>query len=577
MGKAMSDGPSVVAQLFQAIGIKRVVYVDDQFGITRERLATRCRDLTVEQLTASGVFPGVEFPEDDEPLREQRLKAAIDKVSDKQLEPAFDAIAELPNGTGKKDRDAAKGFTDLLGEATDLKLLSLSQWRSQSKNLAQEYGTVPTLFIFDDDFQLEGGAEEEGRRTIDQLHGELKQYKHAYALLTHKAADETEEETLYKAIVEQYPAIADYLVVIAKARLVNGDRNRFVHRLKATLLYRLFRVVRQKLTAATTEANAVALQEIEKLGLEAFERIVFRSSQEEGAWSPETLTRLFGVTHERHVRSRLRKDVELHKAVANIDPLCSIETQGVSDAVRELAEELQQLEMYDGPDELNQLHLPIEVGDIFASQNGNQCILVAQPCDLVVRAKGLRRGDTRDKRQVAALLTIQRRDVSAHNPLRAHEHVLPHYAPTDKKTWYSLVNQAMYLPVWVLDLCVLNTDGRCRIGKDDVCSGLFTLPWRKRQQVLTQRCGELIELFDSLAAPKQQEAAELIRSLLRFPLGIKVEASVEPAGRKPGDPWEIRIDLRRVRRLRERYAVALLTHYSSHLSRLGQPHDLTRG
>ena len=133
---------------------------------------------------------------------------------------------------------------------------------------------------------------------------------------------------------------------------MNGDRNRFVHRLKATLLYRLFRVVRQKLTAATTEANAVALQEIEKLGLEAFERIVLRSSQEEGAWSPETLTRLFGVTHERLVRLRLRGDVELHEAVADIDPLCSIETQGVSDAVRELAENLQRLEMYDGPDEL---------------------------------------------------------------------------------------------------------------------------------------------------------------------------------------------------------------------------------
>ena len=140
MGRAMSDGPSVVAQLFRAIGIQRVVYVDDRFGITRERLATRCRDLTVEQLTASGVFPGVELPEDDEPLREERLKAAIDKVSDNQLEPAFDAIAELPNGTDEKDRDAAKGFTDLLGEATDLKLLSLSQWRRNRRTSPKSAG-----------------------------------------------------------------------------------------------------------------------------------------------------------------------------------------------------------------------------------------------------------------------------------------------------------------------------------------------------------------------------------------------------------------------------------------------------
>jgi hypothetical protein len=128
----------------------------------------------------------------------------------------------------------------------------------------------------------------------------------------------------------------------------------------------------------------------------------------------------------------------------------------------------------------------------------------------------------------------------------------------------------------VLDLCVFNTDGACRMGKAAIRSGLLTLPWRKRQQILNQRCGEVLDLFDSLAVPNPQKAAEVIRSLLRFPMGIKVGVSVEPAARKPGEPWEIRIDLRRTGRLRERYAIALLTHYASHLSRPGQPHDLTR-
>ena len=51
---------SVVAQLFTAIGIKRVVYVDDRFGITRERLSALCRGRTAEQIVASAVFPGIE-------------------------------------------------------------------------------------------------------------------------------------------------------------------------------------------------------------------------------------------------------------------------------------------------------------------------------------------------------------------------------------------------------------------------------------------------------------------------------------------------------------------------------------
>ena len=60
-----------------------------------------------------------------------------------------------------------------------------------------------------------------------------------------------------------------------------------------------------------------------------------------GAWSPETLMRIFGVVQERGVRSRLRGDQELHGAILEIDPLCAIETGGVSKQVEETAEKLQ--------------------------------------------------------------------------------------------------------------------------------------------------------------------------------------------------------------------------------------------
>ena len=115
---------------------------------------------------------------------------------------------------------------------------------------------------------------------------------------------------------------------------------------------------------------------------------------EEGAWSPETLVRIFGVMHEREIRSRLRGDESLHASISEIDPLCTIETGGISKEVKTLAEELQRAETYDTDAELNVLHLPVDCGDIFRSDEGDQYVVVAQACDLVVRSDGRRRPDT---------------------------------------------------------------------------------------------------------------------------------------------------------------------------------------
>ncbi|MGD0900632.1 MAG: hypothetical protein ABR915_22600, partial [Thermoguttaceae bacterium] len=491
---------------------------------------------------------------------------------------AFDVLQTVAgNGGAEQDRLAGKAFSEILGAAADVKLLSLTEWRAQSEGLIAQVAATPTLFIFDDDFRLEGGKQDDGRRLIDQVHQRLGQYRYAYALLTHNATTDESEIALERIIARDYPAIADYVVVIAKTRLTGEGRERFVHRLKGTLLFRLFRVLRSKLKEAALAAHNEAIDKIDSFGVDAFERIIYRSSREEGAWSPETLMRIFEAVQERGVRSRLRLDEELHKAIWEIDPLCAIETGGISKHVEKTAEELQRAEVYDTAADLNLLHLPVDFGDIFRSDSGDQYVVVAQPCDLMVRKDGRRKKDLRDERQMLTLLPVGSRAKSKKGPrVQEHEFELCHFAEGAEDVWFSQVNQALYVPAWILDMAVLNPEGACSIDLGQQAPPLLTLPWRQRLDIVKGRAAKVIELADAAAIPAGENREELLRSLLRLPLTIPFSVRIDPPNRRAGQLEQLHVGLRRVIRLRQGYAAALLSQYANYMSRLDQPHDLTR-
>jgi hypothetical protein len=52
--------------------------------------------------------------------------------------------------------------------------------------------------------------------------------------------------------------------------------------------------------------------------------------------------------------------------------------------------------------------------------------------------------------------------------------------------------------------------------------------------------------------------------------------AVEPAEMRPDGDWCLSVGLRRIARLREPYASALLTKYGHWVTRPAYPHDLTR-
>lgn len=567
--------PSIIAQLFAAAGIQRVVFVDDRFGITTQRIELLANELTKESLAACGAFPAETFEADNEEIVRERIVNLINATG-ADLQTMFDKLAAVQYNYGDAERDqrAAHYFMDIVGPTAKVLLLGLKEWEQQKADLLAQANDTPTLFIFDDDFSLEGKSVTYGRQLIGETHLANQGYKFVYALLTHKAQTDDAEKSLEKEIAEQTPELAEYLLVIAKSRL-SENSDRFAERMKHLLLYRLFRTLTRRLRDETEKASKLAIEKIDGLGVQSFERIILGTSRAAGAWSPDTLVRVIGVYQQQQINQNIRKDAELHQRVRDMNPICDVGTSVMIEGVTTDAWRLQHDEIYESGDAINAVHLPIAVGDIFNDDKGHLFILLAQPCDLMVRSTGLRRSKDRDSRQMVPLAPVRKVESKyGGGSLPAEHYLLPHF--DDKARWSVRLSETYYLPIWLLDLAVLNADGRCSLTGGLEPSPLLVDAWRKRLALLEER-GAAIAATANKITDASIDRAELLQSYCRVPLSspFDVQLIQEPNG--AAEPkWTLTFGLTRASRVTERHSTAVLIEYAAYLARLAHPHDLTR-
>lgn len=569
--EAATSSPSIVTQLFTAAGVKRVVFVDDRFGITATRIQSMADDLPKEKLDESGAFPDIDFSAEDEEITRSKLAKQISEAESAQLAAMFEKIVavQYPEHDAARDKSAADYFHTVVSSAAEIIAVSLRQWERHKERLLSEAGTKPTIFIFDDDFTLEGQGKTHGRRLVGETHTTNQNYRFVYALLTHNAPNDDAEVALEKEIAEELPDVADYLLVISKGRL-SENSDRFADRMKSFLLYRLFKVLTRRLAEETAAASERAIKQIKDLGIQSFERIILSSSRAEGAWSPDTLVRVIGVYQQQIVKSTIRKDEELHRLVRDINPICDVVTAAMPETVPSNAKRLQHDEIYESGQSINAVHLPIASGDIFTDAGGTQYMILAQPCDLVVRSNGFRRDEQRDRQQFVPVAAVRKVESQYRKtPIPSHEYELPHFVENER--WSVRMNETFYLPLWLLDLAVCNRDGQCSISESDTASPLLVEPWIKRHATLVRRA-ESVALNVAKITDASIDRNELLQSWCRIPLGSPFQVEVEVNG----GAWKLGLGLARTLRTAELHATGVLIEYTAFQARLAHPHDLTR-
>ncbi len=447
------------------------------------------------------------------------------------------------------DLRTGSALPELFGEF-NLQMLSLAQWKQQKDNIIG--ANMPcTLLLIDENFGDEHPDPHEGLNIIDNLLKTEPDQQIVCALLSNNYHMPNIHGD-WKALSDARGFDRSRFVLIPKDS-VTSDHHKFLALIKLAVFNGRAKKIKQRVNALYADAVAVARAKVEDIDIYEFEQIVCSSSSKEGVWEPETLIRVLSLFHKQETRSKARLDAELHKL--------SNELRAVSELAltdwgfpTPSAIEIQRLEYYENAAEVNSQLMPTELGDIFQidGQDTKRYILVAQPCDLMVRAKGKRNDHT----SYAMMLELT---PSEGKKLSSNTYSLEFYGE-DTADWHVNLKAAHYTDLNVLDLCALNEDGLGQIILNGPCSDRLTPVWRRRDAILRKAAKSIIDKYAVLVRAKVNEKDAQKMSTTIW-LGKLFEGKVD------GTTNSLTYNFRRVGRLRQPRAGALLSKYAASVAR----------
>ena len=207
---------------------------------------------------------------------------------------------------------------------------------------------------------------------------------------------------------------------------------------------------------------------------------------------------------------------------------------------------------------MNEQLLPIEVGDLFGIEGypDNVFLLIAPPCDLMVRKSGSRF----DK--VGRLLKVSPHDGS---PVGDLGYILESYK--DHGDWRVDLHQVNYVRLEVLDLCALRADGKAQFALDEKVPSNISLAWKARAKELKREAKKSIQTYSLLVSKgfSEIEANEICNSGMLEEL---IAGTMSNNG--------VAYNVRRIGRLRQPRAGAVLAKYANSVSRDAFDHDVTK-
>lgn len=472
-----------------------------------------------------------------------------------------------------------------------LELLTLAEWRKQKDGLIERAKVNRTLFLFDLNFQRERvGTQELGLELVK----EVRDDDHVIVAIVTESVQRSNEAHHWRRFSKETGVGQHRFVVLSKERLSAGSIDLFVDGLRRMALASYLNVVQKKCLEALGQAFESATIEIGGINVYDFDQALVRSSRIEGVWEADTFLRLFSASLRSNAHRFLRSSEELHEAIdvlrrdfANPEDI---------EEPRETWK-LQRQEIYEDAELINSHCLPVANGDIF-KVGSRFYVLVAQPCDLMVRRNGRRaESETEDLAGMGTWLQItkvepleRKKYETLEEALKALEDqerqilrlqrrdAVPFQMPyfnveAPEEIWE--VNVARVMPVWLaaLDLCALDPSGVGRLQlKSSIPLPPHLLPsW-------TKRAGMLHDLFRrryELVPPTADKASRPRYVKALFPAAC-IQANVRACLQGSGDEVSLTYSIQRISRLASSRAAALLGRVAAYLSRPALEHDLGR-
>jgi hypothetical protein len=377
----------------------------------------------------------------------------------------------------------------------------------------------------------------------------------------------------------------DTFIFISKRQLSENPLE-FARRVKLTALSPKCKELKQVVSELIKDAHITAFDKINLIDIYDFEQMIFHSSISEGVWEPDTLFRLFGLYHRFDARERARSDDKLYKLASDIRPISIIPADSI-DAPEHRSWEIRRLELYEDKAYVNNLHMPIELGDIFEVTSTKSCkkfILLGQPCDLMVRSKGKRKATEVTFAEIIGCDELDGKSKDAHGkPLHPDAFYELPYFSEDGITHYVSFQKKYTVKLSIIDLCVYQDDGSASLNTNMPCPNYIIPSWENHYKLLLQTIKDLIAQYDQVyryCSKLLPDEAEHVLSFAKARI-LALPETNEPINLFTGDinlsEQSISYNLRRSGRLSQDHSTVLLAKFASFIARNAFDHDFGEG
>lgn len=547
--EATAKAASAIQNLLAQGRVQTVVYIDDLFtqqapiGV-EQIIGWFTQALAESKLRVLDIID-VTYPAPDDYIWQSELRNSWEKLSPLEQAEVASKIRDVLSIDGNEvsDKTYATHVRSLFPAKFDYREMPPSQWVKERDAILAELSEGKCMvFLFDQDLSADSGFTKSGTQSgmglLQSLVTSVSPEKVVCGILSHiipSVDDEYQFHLKFAHDNELKVSSQDDYLLLTKQRIKVPSQ--FADGIKKLLLNRTCHLLKAYALDLLDSAHGAGRKKILDIDVYAFDRVVFKAAQKanDDTWEMDTLVRLFQIFQRYEVQARLKSDEHAEalenrltyaRAISSVNTLIEEDTYSRVRALRKI-------ELYQSDQQLK--HRPIEMGDIFrftVSQEHRHYILLAQPCDLAVRRDGKRS----QKIVTLAPISIPNEATFPAAQSRAgdpdsEQHTDPSYYRNfwrtrceldgycDNRTAMAVVEfkKAVWVLLEVLDLAVLDPEGRCLIDLSDAkIPTHLTLGLQKRlRKVITsykEQDRKLQELNTDLSSISNEETRNRLTS-----------------------------------------------------------------
>ncbi len=552
-----------LADLQKAAAITRVVWVDDVFAeppdeALRVAIQAKLRVLyDNDQIPRHNALSGVSHTA-PEPVRNKQIEAVLDDMGDK-LPRLLECLTKQAidcalHGDPEEDLTPAQvvGLRDGLHNVSTY---PYRIWRNERAGILAD-ADDKTLFLIDREFVKEGLGEDLGDDIVADI---IASAPKAHCIMfTHKVSPEAADSLRTEIGKKRVGPEAYQFGVMSKRGLGDGVSDvvpHFSRALRMSLLCRFCYEIAAETCTVMNNAALGATQQLASFSVESIDAAIFENSLREGASEFDVVDRILAVSQrvasQRALAAKSAPFAKLQR-IRDVRALEPVDANTASTASESRLHAWRVAEVLDEGEYINALHSPLRCGDIFRHiNNTRRYILLAQPCDLVVRGK--HGGDFgKRRRDEAEFVLIEEGDPSE---IKRESNFVIGGVGAHGESWLVNFRESFSVNLRVLDLAVYDHAGRVswRLGQK---LPIHLLPgWQKRFKLMEEALGSGHDpdaLGPLTHADEEQElCGAFADSCFSFPL-------------------------ERIGRIRSPYAEAVQASYAAFISRAALSHDFAR-